>query len=135
MHAVSRRGFLGTSGAAAAWLISQQSVQAAGVSLDEIKTVAREAREALAPLPGKLSEEKWDEVRTVLKIRLGKFWQLGETANPIVQFAKSADEPELFELAEDLSTALQLADQFTCEMPCCALRPSPPCAAVHLTLL
>ena len=54
-------------------------------------------------------------MRTILKIKCGRFFALGEAANPVVQFAKAADEPELFELAEDLSTALQLCDQFTCE--------------------
>ena len=62
----------------------------------------------LRPLPAALKAEKWDAVRTVLKIQCGKLWALGEAQNPIVQFAKSGDEPELFELAESLSTALQV---------------------------
>jgi hypothetical protein len=84
------------------------------VSLQEAKDFVRGARKELDPLPALLSSESWDAVRTVLKIKLGKLWALGEAQNPIVQFAKSTEEPELFELAEELSTALQLADQFTC---------------------
>jgi len=83
------------------------------VSLKEAKDFAKESREALGPLPGLLASESWDSVRTVLKIKLGKLWALGEAQNPIVQFAKGGEEPELFEMAEELSTALQLADQFT----------------------
>ena len=58
--------------------------------------------------------EKWDEVRTILKLKCGRLFAMGEAQNPVVQFAKGADEPELFELAEELGTALQLCDQFTC---------------------
>jgi hypothetical protein len=94
---------------------SKSTVFAAGATLDDAKKAVGEAQEALEPLNDLLMKENWDAVRTVLKVKLGKLWALGASVNPIVQFAKEAEEPELVELAEELSTALQLADQFTCE--------------------
>lgn len=72
------------------------------------------ARSKLEPLPGLLAKEDWDGVRTNLKNPpVGYLWNLGDSKNPILAFAKAEGETDLFELAEELSTALQLADQFT----------------------
>ncbi len=107
----NRRGF--GAGLGVALLLQARPVFAATVTLTDAKKVVQDASAALVPVPGLLQAEKWDAVRTILKIDLGKLWALGESQNPIVQFARSGDEPELFELLEELSTALQSADQFT----------------------
>ncbi len=49
----------------------------------------------------------------LIQIKCGPLWNLGDQKNPIVQFAKAEGELELLELSEELSSALQLADQFT----------------------
>ena len=76
----------------------------------ELKTV----RELLEPLPGLLAEEKWDAVRDVLKKPpTANLWNLGEEKNPMRKLADLRDDVEQFELADEISGALQLADQFT----------------------
>ena len=71
-------------------------------------------REALKPLPELLDQEKWDEVRAVLKKPpTATLWNLGEAKNPMRKLADLRDDVELFELADEISGALQLADQFT----------------------
>jgi len=92
---------------------SQAFAAGAAPSLTEVTTFLKESREVVATIPKLLQAEKWDEVRTILKLKCGRLFAMGEAQNPVVQFAKSADEPELFELAEELGTALQLCDQFT----------------------
>jgi len=110
---VNRRSFFAAPLVPAAWGLARQPAFAKGPSLAETKSFVKEARDSLDPLPDLLQKESWDTVRTVLKIKCGKLWNLGEAQNPIVQFAKGSGESELFEMAEELSTDLQLADQFT----------------------
>ena len=71
-------------------------------------------RTALEPLPALLDEEKWDAVRSVLKTPpVGNLWNLGESKNTLRKLADLRDDVELFELAEEVAGALQLADQYT----------------------
>lgn len=78
--------------------------------LAELKSV----REALQPLPALLEEEQWDKVRSVLKTPpVGLLWNLGESKNTLRKLADLRDDVELFELADDVAGALQLADQYT----------------------
>ena len=57
---------------------------------------------------------KWDAVRSVLKVPpVGNLWNLGDSKNTLRKLADLRDDVELFELADDVASALQLADQFT----------------------
>ena len=46
------------------------------MSAVEIKTYLNDVSSALAPLPDQLKEEKWDVVRTALKVTLFRNWGL-----------------------------------------------------------
>ena len=76
------------------------------------KTDAEKVLEALTPLTGYVDEGKWDAVRTVLaQSPVVELWKTGNSKNWIRAAALSAGDPELIELSEDLSSALQLTDQ------------------------
>ena len=76
------------------------------------KTDAEKVLEALQPLSGFVDEGKWDAVRTVLaQSPIVELWKTGNSKNWIRAAALSAGDPELIELSEDLSSALQLTDQ------------------------
>ena len=69
---------------------------------------------ALEPLQALLDQEKWDQVRSVLKAPpVANLWNLGESKNTLRKLADLRDDVELFELADEVSGALQLADQYT----------------------
>ena len=76
------------------------------------KTDAEKVLEALQPLSGFVDDGKWDAVRTVLaQSPIVELWKTGNSKNWIRAAALSAGDPELIELSEDLSSALQLTDQ------------------------
>ena len=76
------------------------------------KTDAEKVLEALTPLTGYVDDGKWDAVRTVLaQSPVVELWKTGNSKNWIRAAALSAGDPELIELSEDLSSALQLTDQ------------------------
>lgn len=78
--------------------------------LSELQSV----RVALKPLPALLEEEQWDKVRSVLKTPpVSNLWNLGDSKNTLRKLADLRDDVELFELADDVAGALQLADQYT----------------------
>lgn len=108
-----RTVLLGASGSAAFTLLPVRSVSAKATESELIGTL-RSAATALEPLPGLLDEEKWDAVRSVLKTPpVGLLWNLGESKNTIRMLATLRDDVELFEAADEIAGALQLADQFT----------------------
>mmetsp|Transcript_5303 Transcript_5303/g.17653 ORF Transcript_5303/g.17653 Transcript_5303/m.17653 type:complete len:176 (-) Transcript_5303:252-779(-) len=112
--ASSRRAVL-VSGMATAALGVQHPL-AARAAVDEQALLAeiKAVRSALDPLPALLDEEKWDAVRSVLKVPpVGNLWNLGESKNSIRKLADLRDDVELFELADEVAGALQLADQYT----------------------
>ena len=77
------------------------------------KTDAEKVLEALTPLTGYVDDGKWDAVRTVLATSpIVELWKTGNSKNWIRAAALSAGDPELIELSEDLSSALQLTDQY-----------------------
>ena len=80
----------------------------------ELVTELKMVRTLLEPLPALLDEEKWDSVRGVLKTPpTANLWNLGEAKNPMRKLADLRDDVELFELADEISGALQLADQYS----------------------
>ena len=77
------------------------------------KTDAEKVLDALQPLSGFVDDGKWDAVRTVLaQSPIVELWKTGNSKNWIRAAALSAGDPELIELSEDLSSALQLTDQY-----------------------
>ena len=81
-------------------------------ALASTKTDAEKVLEALQPLSGFVDDGKWDAVRTVLaQSPIVELWKTGNSKNWIRAAALSAGDPELIELSEDLSSALQLTDQ------------------------
>ena len=110
---LSRRSVL-TAAAAAPLATSTSALAAAAPQEDDLLKELAAVREALKPLPGLLDEEKWGAVRSVLKTPpVGNLWNLGESKNTLRKLADLRDDIELFELADDVAGALQLADQFT----------------------
>ena len=76
------------------------------------KADAEKVLEALQPLSGFVDDGKWDAVRTVLaQSPVVELWKTGNSKNWIRAAALDAGDPELIELSEDLSSALQLTDQ------------------------
>ena len=104
----SRRRFFSVS------LVSVNAPANAAATEADLLAELRAVREALVPLPEMLEAQEWDKVRTVLKTPpVGNLWNLGESKNTLRKLADLRDDVELFELADDVAGALQLADQFT----------------------
>merc|ERR1719440_645400 len=100
----------------AAALFAAPSPAAADVPPQEAAIVGelQQVIELLEPLPALLEAEEWDKVRSVLKTPpVGNLWNLGNSKNTLRKLADLRDDVELFELADDVASALQLADQFT----------------------
>ena len=91
---MQRRSFFGIAFASAATAVPR-SAAAADQSTKEVTEYMLSVKEALEPLPGLLQEEKWDQVRTTLKIKAGPLWNLGDSKNPLVQFAKKEGDVDL----------------------------------------
>ena len=81
-------------------------------ALASTKTDAEKVLDALTPLTGYVDDGRWDAVRTVLaQSPVVELWKTGNSKNWIRAAALDAGDPELIELSEDLSSALQLTDQ------------------------
>ena len=110
---VSRRAVLAAAGPLTLAPVLPTWAAAPVSEADLLKELA-DVKEALLPLPALLDEEKWDAVRSVLKTPpVANLWNLGEKKNTLRILADKRDDIELFELADDVAGALQLADQFT----------------------
>ena len=82
-------------------------------ALASTKTDAEKVLDALTPLTGYVDDGRWDAVRTVLaQSPVVELWKTGNSKNWIRAAALEAGDPELIELSEDLSSALQLTDQY-----------------------
>ncbi|CAK0857208.1 unnamed protein product, partial [Prorocentrum cordatum] len=108
------------AGAAAAGLLTAVGTSGAALAASPPADWAPSAatlqtqRDKLVGLPGKLREEKWDDVRTTLKsLPVGLLWNLGDKKNTVRILGLEAGDDELMELSEEISSSLQLADQFT----------------------
>ena len=68
----------------------------------------------LTSLFGLIDEEKFDSVRSVLKVPpVGDAWQQSQNGkNPFRKLADLRDDVELFETVDEIAAALQLADQY-----------------------
>ncbi|CAE8600286.1 unnamed protein product, partial [Polarella glacialis] len=80
----------------------------------ELTEILRKDRALLATLPGLLQAQEWEAVRQVLKAPpVNYLWNLGESKNTVKKVGEVTDDASYFDLAEELSGALQLCDQFT----------------------
>jgi len=114
-----RHTMRGPTSMSATQLSRRQTLSLAAIALApapafaSTKTDAEKVLEALQPLSGFVDDGKWDAVRTVLaQSPVVELWKTGNSKNWIRAAALSAGDPELIELSEDLSSALQLTDQY-----------------------
>ena len=114
-----RHTMRGPTSMSATQLSRRQTLSLAAIALvptpafASTKTDAEKVLEALQPLSGFVDEGKWDAVRTVLaQSPVVELWKTGNSKNWIRAAALNAGDPELIELSEDLSSALQLTDQY-----------------------
>ena len=117
--ALRRHTMRGPTSMSATQLSRRQTLSLAAIALApapafaSTKTDAEKVLEALQPLSGFVDDGKWDAVRTVLaQSPVVELWKTGNSKNWIRAAALSAGDPELIELSEDLSSALQLTDQY-----------------------
>jgi hypothetical protein len=113
-----RHAMRGPTSMSATQLSRRQTLSLAAIALAptpasaSTKTDAEKVLEALTPLTGYVDDGKWDAVRTVLaQSPVVELWKTGNSKNWIRAAALDAGDPELIELSEDLSSALQLTDQ------------------------
>ena len=114
-----RHAMRGPTSMSATQLSRRQTLSLAAIALAptpasaSTKTDAEKVLEALTPLTGYVDDGKWDAVRTVLaQSPVVELWKTGNSKNWIRAAALDAGDPELIELSEDLSSALQLTDQY-----------------------
>mmetsp|Transcript_9578 Transcript_9578/g.20105 ORF Transcript_9578/g.20105 Transcript_9578/m.20105 type:complete len:190 (-) Transcript_9578:1695-2264(-) len=88
--------------------------QMASASTSEYLTELETSFSKLQPIPKMLEEQKWDEVRTILKTPpVNKLWNLGDSQNTVLKLVKETGNVELFEIKDDLAYNLQMCDQLT----------------------
>ncbi|KAJ1459966.1 hypothetical protein M885DRAFT_613069, partial [Pelagophyceae sp. CCMP2097] len=105
----SRRALLQAAPFAAFAVSPRRTVAADAAALDR----ARAARLALDAVPPLLEAQEWDKARSVLKASpVAELWNLGNAKNYVRTAFLDAGDADLIELAEDLSSALQLTDQY-----------------------
>jgi hypothetical protein len=112
----SRRDWLNHAGAGVVATVVAGTVfpQASFATTSEIVTELESSLTKLQPISNLLQEEKWDEVRTILKTPpVNKLWNLGESQNPIMKLAKETGNVELFEVKDELAYNLQMTDELT----------------------
>ena len=61
-----------------------------------------------------IEEEQWDKVRSIWKVPPVNYaWEQSQNnKNPLRKLADLRDDVELFEVADEVAAALQLADQY-----------------------
>lgn len=112
----SRRDWLDYAGAGVVATVVAGTVfpQPSFASTAEYVTELESSLTKLQPIPNLLQEEKWDEVRTILKTPpVNKLWNLGESQNPVGKLAKETGNVELFEVKDELAYNLQMTDELT----------------------
>lgn len=90
-----------------------EATEATSVVNNYVQELER-SKTKLQPIPGLLQEQKWDDVRTILKTPpVNYLWNLGDSSNTVLKLAKETGNVDLFELKEDLAYNLQMCDQLT----------------------
>ncbi|MGK3736486.1 MAG: hypothetical protein ACI90V_003328 [Bacillariaceae sp.] len=115
-HHSSRRDWLNHAGTGVVATVVAGTAfpQASFATTAEYITELESSLTKLQPIPNLLQEEKWDEVRTILKTPpVNKLWNLGESQNPVMKLAKETGNVELFEVKDELAYNLQMTDELT----------------------
>mmetsp|Transcript_27513 Transcript_27513/g.33386 ORF Transcript_27513/g.33386 Transcript_27513/m.33386 type:complete len:215 (-) Transcript_27513:121-765(-) len=115
----NRRAFLTSSaltliGTSCAFVPPATAAAPAASSKQSMIEELKASRQKLETVPDLLQQEKWDEVRTILKTPpINYLWNMGDSKNVLVSLAKATDEFELLDLKDELSVSLQMCDQLT----------------------
>eukprot|EP00445_Apocalathium_hangoei_P029548 CAMPEP_0203926672 /NCGR_PEP_ID=MMETSP0359-20131031/66172_1 /ASSEMBLY_ACC=CAM_ASM_000338 /TAXON_ID=268821 /ORGANISM="Scrippsiella Hangoei, Strain SHTV-5" /LENGTH=212 /DNA_ID=CAMNT_0050855315 /DNA_START=12 /DNA_END=650 /DNA_ORIENTATION=- len=109
-----RRRFLAGAAAGALPLLAGAGPAAAGGNREPLLDELRKDRQLIEPLQKMVLAEKWDGIRKVLaKQPVGALWRQGLGKSPVKALGEEVGDPDIFELGEDMATALQLTDQFS----------------------
>ena len=109
---MARRNFIQTS--VTMGTLASFPVQAPAIDKKSVVDVLTESKVKLEPIPDLLQQQEWEKVRQILKNPpVNRLWNLGDSQNPLISFAKESGDIELFELKDDLAYSLQLCDQLT----------------------
>jgi len=113
----SRRAVTSTAATAlAASLLRPHPAAAAEETEASLLGEIREIRKQLdlSPINALLEEEQWDKVRSIWKVPPVNYaWEQSQNKkNPLRKLADLRDDVELFEVADEVAAALQLADQY-----------------------
>eukprot|EP00439_Symbiodinium_sp_Y106_P080458 s660_g19.t1 len=91
-----------------------QPAAASAESNDELIALLRQDRELLDPLPKMLKDQKWDNVRSVLKTPpVSYLWNLGLEKNTLKKLGDSLGEIQVLELMDEIASDLQVADEIS----------------------
>ncbi|CAE7234515.1 unnamed protein product [Symbiodinium pilosum] len=83
-------------------------------SNEELISLLRQQRELLEPLPKMLKDQKWDNVRSVLKTPpVAYLWNLGMDKNNLKKLGDSLGEIQVLELMDEIASDLQTADEIS----------------------
>mmetsp|Transcript_105782 Transcript_105782/g.252319 ORF Transcript_105782/g.252319 Transcript_105782/m.252319 type:complete len:176 (+) Transcript_105782:72-599(+) len=81
-------------------------------SNEDLIGAIKKDRELLDRVPGLLKEQKWDSVRSVLKVPpVSLLWNLGLDKNPLKKLGDNLGDVQVLEAMDDISSALQTADE------------------------
>ena len=114
--ATTRRSVLGIAAVGAFGTLLPPSAAFAADTEAALQAELLALRKALdlPALNALIDEEKWDAVRSVLKVApVNTAWEQSQKLkNPLKRLADIKDDVELFEVVDDIAAALQLADQY-----------------------
>ncbi|CAE7502500.1 unnamed protein product [Symbiodinium natans] len=89
-------------------------VGASAESNDELIALLRQDRDLLEPLPKMLKDQKWDNVRSILKTPpVAYLWNLGMEKNTLKKLGDSLGEIQVLELMDEIASDLQTADEIS----------------------
>lgn len=98
----------------AAGATMMQPAAVSAESNDELIALLRQDRELLDPLPKMLKEQKWDNVRSVLKTPpVSYLWNLGLEKNTLKKLGDNLGEIQVLELMDEIASDLQVADEIS----------------------
>ncbi|CAE7785298.1 Ift52 [Symbiodinium sp. CCMP2456] len=92
----------------------QQPTAVSAESNDELIALLRQDRELLDPLPKMLKDQKWDNVRAVLKTPpVSYLWNLGLEKNTLKKLGDNLGEIQVLELMDEIASDLQVTDEIS----------------------
>jgi len=111
----SRRAVLNSAGASiASSIIFGLPTFASADSSAPYLSDLEDSYKIIEKVPDLLRDQKWDEVRTLLKSPpVNYLWNMGDNQNTLMKVAKDTGNFDLIELKDELSISLQMCDQLT----------------------